>query len=79
MKHPADVSREPTLDSLANERDRERRLGDLLSDEEQKDGLSQQDGNGHGQLLSSSCAEVKRKDETGGHTLLECHAICNKN
>lgn len=48
VEHPADVSRETTLDSLANERDRERRLGNLLGNEEEEDGLSQQDGNGHG-------------------------------
>lgn len=48
VEHPADVSRETTLDSLANERDRERRLGNFLGNEEEEDGLSQQDGNGHG-------------------------------
>lgn len=42
-------------DLLANERDRERGLRDLLSNKKQEDSLSQQDRNGHCQFLSSSC------------------------
>ena len=53
-KHPAEVGREHT-DSLANERHRERGLRDLLSDEDEEDSLSEQDGDCHRQLLSTGC------------------------
>lgn len=42
-------------DSLADERDRERGLRDLLSNKKEEDSLSQQDRDGHSQLLSPSC------------------------
>lgn len=53
--NPAEVSREHTIDSLADERNRKRRLRDLLSNKEEEDSLSQQDRDGHSQLLSPSC------------------------
>lgn len=53
---PCDTERTKThTDSLANERDGKRRLRDLLSNKEEEDSLSQQDGDGHSQLLSPSC------------------------
>lgn len=42
-------------DSLANERDRKRCLRDLLSNKKEEDSLSQQDRDGHSQLLSPGC------------------------
>lgn len=42
-------------DSLADERDRERCLRDFLSNKKEENSLSQQDRDGHSQLLSPSC------------------------
>lgn len=44
-----------TTDSLADQRNRKGSLRHLLSNKEEEDSLSQQDRDGHSQLLSSSC------------------------
>lgn len=55
-------------DLLANERNRKRRLRDLLSNKKEEDSLSQQDRDGYSQLLSPSCeGETEDHTEYYGH------------
>lgn len=50
-------------DSLSNKRYRERCFRNLLSDQKEEDSLSQEDGDGHGYLLSSRWKESQNKTE----------------
>ncbi len=70
QKRPSRGQQRTHTDSLADERDRERCLRDLLSDKEEEDSLSQQDRDRHSQLLSPSCEGDNRDlGDTGPHQI----------